>query len=113
MTRARTLILVVAALAVAGAAAIATAAEASVTLDGTVVCAKCSLKKADAKECQNVLVVEGQDGATQEYYIAKNETAEKYGHVCTSKKKAKVTGTVSEKDGRKWIAPSAIEDVKG
>ncbi len=113
MTRPRILVLVVAALAVAGAAALAAAADTSVTLDGTMVCAKCALKKADAKECQNVLLVPDKDGADQEYYLAKSESADKYGHVCTNKKKVKVTGTVSEKDGRKWITPSAIEDVKG
>jgi|MudIll2142460700_1097286.scaffolds.fasta_scaffold386324_2 hypothetical protein len=80
----------------------------SVTLKGEVMCAKCTLKKADATECQDVLVVSEGD-AKGEYYVVKNDVAEKFGHVCSSKKAAKVTGTVAEKDGKKWITASAME----
>jgi hypothetical protein len=80
----------------------------SVTLQGQVMCAKCTLKKADAKECQDVLVV-SEGAAKGEYYIVKNDVAEKFGHVCSSKKAAKVTGTVAEMDGKKWITASAME----
>ncbi len=79
----------------------------SLTLEGEVMCAKCTLKKADATECQDVLVVSEGD-AKGEYYIAKNDVAEKFGHVCSSKKAAKVTGTVAEKDGKKWITATAM-----
>ena len=81
------------------------------TLTGKVMCAKCTLKKADAKECQDVLVVKNGD-TTTEYYIAKNPVAEKFGHVCSSKKSATVTGAVSEKDGKKWITATTIEEKK-
>ena len=84
---------------------------ADVTLEGKVVCARCTLKKADAHECQNVLVVD-EDGKDVEYYMARNEVAETFGEVCTSTIKATVTGAVSEKDGRKWITPSRIEPAK-
>jgi len=84
------------------------AAASETTLTGKVMCAKCTLKKADAKECQDVLVVSG-GAAKGEYYIVKNDVAEKFGHVCSSKKAAKVTGTVAEKDGKKWITASAME----
>ena len=90
-------------------AAVAPAAE-QVVLSGQIVCAKCTLKKADAKVCQNVLVVTGEKAG--EYYIARNAVADAYGEVCTAKKPAKVTGRISEKDGRKWIEPSKIEDLK-
>lgn len=89
-------------------AGLAIAAE-EVTLSGTVVCAKCSLKKDDAKECQDVLVTTDTAGAKAEYYIAKNEVSSKFGHACTKQTPATVTGEVSEKDGRKWIAPSKME----
>lgn len=95
----------VAVFACAGAAA---AAE-EVTLTGTVMCAKCSLKKADAKECQDVLVTKNADGESAEYYIAKNDVSSDFGHSCTSQVSATVTGEVTEKDGKKWIAPSKIE----
>lgn len=79
------------------------------TLSGTLVCAKCALKKADAGECQDVLLVKDANGATTEYYVEKNTVAEEAGEACTLEIKATVTGTVTEKDGRKWIAPSKIE----
>jgi hypothetical protein len=93
---------------VLGLVAAATAGEE--TLSGTVKCAKCTLKKADATACQDVLVVTGEKAG--EYYIQKNAVAEKFGHVCTGEKTAVVTGAVSEKDGKKWIAPSKIEEKK-
>jgi hypothetical protein len=100
----------VAALAV-GLAAVLVAAD-EVTLEGKIACAKCTLKKADAKECQNVLLVKDADGKTAEYYITVNETAEEFGEVCTNTTDAKVTGTVSEKDGRKWITASKVDASK-
>ena len=51
-------------------------------------------------------------GKTMEYYIVVNEVAEEFGEVCTNTTKAKVTGTVSEKDGRKWITASKVETPK-
>jgi hypothetical protein len=88
------------------------AAVEETTLSGKVVCAKCTLKKADAKECQDVLVVKGDGNATTEYYIVKNEVAEKFGHTCNGEKAATITGTVAEKDGKTWITASKIEEKK-
>ena len=80
------------------------------TLEGTLVCAKCFLKKADAKECQDVLLVDSEKGGDKiEYYIKKNDVAEKAGESCTTQVKARVTGTVSEADGKTWLTPSKIE----
>lgn len=95
---------------VVGAAGITAAEE--TTLSGNIMCAKCTLKKADAKECQDVLVVKDDAGATTEYYLTKNETLEKFGHTCTGEKPAVVTGTVSEKDGKKWLTATKIEEKK-
>ena len=94
-----------------GLAAVLVASD-EVTLEGKIACAKCTLKKADAKECQNVLLVKDADGKTAEYYITVNKTAEEFGEVCTNTTEAKVTGTVSEKDGRKWITASKVEASK-
>jgi hypothetical protein len=82
-------------------------AAAETTLTGSVMCAKCTLKKAE--KCQDVLVVKGDNGATTEYYVAKNETSEEAGHACTKEYKATVTGEVTEKDGQKWITASKIQ----
>jgi len=79
------------------------------TYSGSIMCAKCTLKKADAKTCQDVLVVKDDKGATTEYYVTKNAVAEKFGHVCSGETPATVTGTVTEKDGKKWIEPSKME----
>ncbi len=88
------------------------AAVEETTLSGKIVCAKCTLKKADATECQDVLVVKGDGDTTAEYYLVKNEVSEKFGHACSGEKAATVTGTVSEKDGKKWIAATKIEEAK-
>jgi hypothetical protein len=94
---------------VIGLVAVASAEE--TTLTGKIMCAKCSLKKADATKCQDVLVVKNGD-KTAEYYVEKNAVAEKFGHVCSGDKGAVVTGAVSEKDGKTWITPSKMEESK-
>ncbi len=106
-------LLVAIAITLVAALGFATAAFAEdVTVSGKIACAKCTMKKADAKACQDVLVVAGEKGTTTEYYIVKNPVSEKFGHVCTGEKGATVTGAVSEKDGKKWITPSKM-DPKG
>jgi hypothetical protein len=86
-------------------------AQKTVTLTGKVQCAMCILKKADAKSCQDVLVVAGKDQG--EYYIVKNEVSEKSGHLgCKGDKTATVTGTVAEKDGKKWLTATKMEVAK-
>jgi hypothetical protein len=79
------------------------------TFKGTLVCAQCELKKPDAHECQDVLLVDDGKGGTAEYYITKNEVAEKAGEACTLKIPATVTGSVSEKNGKTWLTPTKIE----
>ena len=93
---------------VVGLVAGATAGD-ETTITGNIMCAKCTLKKADAKECQDVLVVTDAAGTKAEYYITKNDVAKAFGHVCSGENPAVVTGTVMEKDGKKWIEPSKME----
>ena len=88
------------------------AKPAEVTLTGEVQCAMCLLKKPDAKGCQDVLVVT-EKGARTEYYLVKNPASEKFGMSCVKPRKATATGTVSEKDGKKWLAASKLEETKG
>jgi hypothetical protein len=80
-----------------------------VTLNGTIMCAKCKLKKPDAKECQDVLITKDDAGAATEYYVAKTDVSKEFGHNCTGEVPATVTGEVTEKEGRKWITPSKME----
>lgn len=83
---------------------VASASE-EVTMTGKIVCAKCTLHKADAKACQDVFVSKD----SVEYYISKNDAAGEAGHACGGEVPATVTGTVTEQDGRNWIATSSIK----
>jgi Family of unknown function (DUF6370) len=91
----------------AGRSTFALRAAADQTLKGEMVCARCYLNKPDAKECQDVLLVK-EKGATSEYYVTKNKVSQDSGEACTEAIPATIVGTVSEKDGRKWITASKI-----
>jgi hypothetical protein len=78
------------------------------TFKGEMVCAKCYLNKPDAKECQDVLLVKGANGATTEYYITKNKVSQESGEACTQAIPAVVVGAVTETDGRKWLTATKI-----
>ena len=106
--KARTLgiLAIVAALVLAGAA-VAGDKPAPVTVEGKLLCAKCTLAEADQAKCQSVVVA-----GDVKYYLVKNDVAEKDGHVCKGEKAVKVTGVVSEKDGKKWIEATEISETK-
>jgi len=106
--------LLIALVAVATLAGLAFAGEEAktVTVTGKIVCAKCVLKKADATDCQNVIVAET-GGKTVEYYLAKNAVSEEFGHACMGEKQVIATGTISEKDGKTWITATKMDQPKG
>lgn len=82
-----------------------------VKLEGTMVCGKCKL--GETKECSNVVQVK-EGGKTVEYYL-KDDGAKASYHkdCCKAAAKVKVTGgTVSEKDGKKWLEGAKVEVVK-
>jgi hypothetical protein len=82
-----------------------------VTLKGSILCARCALK--EAKKCQNAIqVTEGDKTVT--YYLDDQGMKEKYHEpVCGGdKKEGTVTGTVSTKDGKKFIKPTKVEYAK-
>jgi len=81
------------------------------TYEGKLVCAKCSLQEEGREKCQNVLLVEG-DGSKTLFYLAKTEAADDFGHVCLEEKKVRVTGSVEEKEGKKWLAATEITVMK-
>lgn len=87
----------------------AAGADADVTLEGNIVCAKCTLKVEGIDKCQSVLVVENEGAKDTQYWLAKNDVAEDYGDVCAAIMPVTVTGSVEEKDGRKWIAATKID----
>ncbi len=104
----REVMMTLGALAVAMPARTSAMRSADDTLKGDMVCAKCFLKKPDAKECQDILLVPNASGEPTEYYVTKNDVAKESGEACTTKIPATITGTVSEKDGRKWITATKI-----
>ena len=86
------------------------------TYKGDGVCAKCALK--ETASCQNVVIVD--EGGTKTTYYIKHDAVSKKAHgalgICTAKKdapiKIAVTGTMEEKDGKKTITASKIEEDK-
>jgi hypothetical protein len=98
------LVLTAAVLLAAGVAADEKPAEK--TLKGEVTCAKCGLKQADA--CATVLVVK--DGTKSVVYFFDEAAHKKYHEeICLGGKKGAVTGTVSEKGGKKTIKVEKVE----
>ena len=83
----------------------------AVTLEGTVLCAKCVFEDEGLKKCQNVLVVED-DGEKMHYYLTATEANKGFGDVCMKSPTVRVTGTVSEKDGKAWLDATKIEPVE-
>jgi len=91
---------------------VAVASADTVTVSGKMACAHCTLKKADVKACQDVLVVAGKEGAKPtEYWLVKNEVADK-AHVCNGEKAVTVTGSVVEKDGKQWLTATKVDEAK-
>ncbi len=83
----------------------------AVTLEGKVLCAKCAFEEEGREKCQNVLVVE-EDGETMHYYLTATEANEGFGDVGMKSPTVRVTGTVSEKDGKTWMDATKIEPVE-
>lgn len=82
-----------------------------VTITGDMVCGKCTLH--ETASCQNVVQV-AEDGKTVKYYLEQNDVSkEAHEPICGgSSEKVKVTGTVTEKDGKKMMTPTKIEVIK-
>jgi hypothetical protein len=76
------------------------------TLTGTITCAKCDLGV--EKKCATVIKVKEGDKDVVYYFDAKGDKAN-HKKICQSPTEGSVTGTVSEKDGKKWITVSKVE----
>jgi hypothetical protein len=83
-----------------------TAQNKDAKLTGKVTCAKCDLKT--EKDCATVVVVK-EGGKDVIYYF--DEKAHKANHdaVCQTGKEGTVTGTVSEKGGKKYITVAKVD----
>jgi len=89
----------------------ARADDKKVTLKGDILCAKCELK--EAKKCTTAIIVK-EDGKEITYYFDDKGAKESHHEpVCGGgRKEGTVTGTVSEKDGRKYVKPEKVEYAK-
>lgn len=95
------------AMALAFSAASAFAADEKVSFTGEAKCGKCMLK--DGKDCHNVIQAE-KDGKKVTYYLENNDVSkELHGKICSQSKKVKVSGTVSEKDGKMHLTATKIQ----
>jgi len=78
-----------------------------VTLEGTGLCAKCSL--GEAEKCTNALQVKGKDGKVMTYLFTENMAHGKY--FCQGKtENLLVTGVVKKEDGKLMIVPAAVKE---
>lgn len=92
---------------IAALSGIAAFAADTQTIKGKGECAKCSLKQTDS--CQ--MAVTTKDGTR--YLVENNDTSKKFHkNICTEEKDVEVTGTVSDKDGKKTITASKIDLAK-
>jgi hypothetical protein len=97
--------LTVLAVAFALVAGLQAADDKEATLKGKITCAKCELKKAD--KCTTVLVVK-EKGKDVIYYFDKDGHSKYHDDICTEGKNGSVTGTTSEKEGKKTIKVSKV-----
>ena len=74
-----------------------------ITIEGAMCCAKCVLK--EAGECADVVKV----GALK-YYLEEDGKVETSVHQCRGTTNVKLTGKVEDRDGKKYIIVSEIEE---
>ena len=75
------------------------------TIKGTITCAKCDLKL--AKACHTV--IKATDGTVYWFDKTSPEYKENHKKICQEAKEGSVTGTVTEKDGKKYIKTEKVE----
>jgi len=84
--------------------------EKTVTLEGTGLCAKCSLKQTDS--CTNALQVKGKDGKILTYLFTENISHGKL--FCKGKtENLLVTGVVKKEDGKLMIVAASVKEKEG
>lgn len=76
------------------------------TIKGEAVCTKCELHETD--HCSTAIRVQ-ENGKEVIYYAVNNDVAKAFHkNICQAPAKVTATGTVEEKDGKKWITLSKI-----
>ena len=78
------------------------------TITGTITCAKCDLKV--EKSCQTVIKGKAKGSDKEEvFYFDDKNGKDNHKAICQGGKPGKVTGTVTEKDGKKTIEVTKVE----
>src|SRR5579862_837623 len=86
-------------------------ADSPQTIKGEAVCAKCELHVADA--CQNAIKVTGTDGKSEVILCDQNSVAKAFHKtICHGPANVTAEGVITEKDGKKTIALTKIEEAK-
>ena len=80
-------------------------------VNGVATCAKCDLKIATA--CQAAITVTGKDGKPEVILADQNPVAKAFHKtICHDSVKVNAEGVITEKDGKKTIALTKIEEAK-
>jgi hypothetical protein len=80
-------------------------------IKGEASCAKCELHVADS--CQNVITVTDKDGKKEQIFCEANPVAKAFHKtICHGPENVTASGTITEKDGKKYIALTKIEVAK-
>ena len=90
----------------AAVAAISAADGDKVSLKGSITCAKCDLGK--EKKCMTVIVVKEKDKDVIYYFDAKSN-GKYHKDICKAAKKGSVSGTATEKGGKKIVSVSELK----
>ena len=81
------------------------------TFEGEATCAKCTLKQAE--KCQFAITVTDKDGKKETLLAENNKVAKDFHeNICKTTMKVKAEGTVAEKDGKKLITLTKVEEAK-
>jgi Family of unknown function (DUF6370) len=72
------------------------------SLTGTITCGKCDLKL--VAKCNTVVKVKD-----TVYWFDKESNKKYHKDTCTEAKEGTVTGTVADKDGKKWVHATKVE----
>ena len=108
-----TIVSMICSLALVGVSAVVTAQDKGkqVTLKGDLLCAKCALGQ--ATECTTAIQVKEGDKTVTYLLDDKGSAEEHHEPICGGgKKEGTVTGTVSERDGKKYVKPTKVEYAK-
>ena len=82
-----------------------------VKITGEASCAKCALNL--TSECQNAITITGKDGKKEVILMEQNAVAKDFhSTICQDPAKVKAEGVLAEKDGKKVLTATKIEEAR-